>query len=390
MPLKTEKKHVLVLAYSFLDRDPRVRRQLVALRKKYRITAAGFTDPMLDGVDFIQIGTDEKWSTWRQLFRLNKIFKRLQLYQLIYWDAQKKLDLARLKEGGCYDAVLANDVDTLPVAFALVGKKRVLADVHEYSPRQFTDNPLWIKTRQPMLTFLCRHYLGKAEKITTVCESIAREYEREFKTRPIDVLRNCAPYYDLNPQQHQEKLRIIHHGISSPSRKIENMIKVMDFVDNRFTLDLMLVNTSDAYYAFLQKEVEKRKNVRLIDPVSVEDIIPFSNAYDIGFFLAEAITYNLKVTLPNKIFEFIQARLALAVGVSIEMRNLVDKHQCGVGLLSVDPQKNADVLNALTAEDIAEFKKNSNSAAKEESFENERAKLFKILDPIVDGLDSSC
>lgn len=114
---------MLVLAYSFLDRDPRVRRQLVALREKYRITAAGFTDPMLDGVDFIQIGTDEKWSTWRQLFRLNKIFKRLQLYQLIYWDAQKKLDLASLKEGGCYDAVLANDVDTLPVAFALVGKK---------------------------------------------------------------------------------------------------------------------------------------------------------------------------------------------------------------------------------------------------------------------------
>lgn len=390
MPLKTERKHVLVLAYSFLDRDPRVRRQLVALREKYRITAAGFTDPMLDGVDFIQIGTDEKWSTWRQLFRLNKIFKRLQLYQLIYWDAQKKLDLARLKEGGCYDAVLANDVDTLPVAFALVGKKRVLADVHEYSPRQFADNPLWLRTRKPMLTFLCRHYLSKADKITTVCESIAREYEKEFRTKPVDVLRNCAPYFDLHPQQPQEKIKIIHHGISSPSRKIENMIQVMDFVDNRFTLDLMLVNISDEYYEFLQEEAEKRENVRLIPPVSVEDIIPFANAYDIGLYLLEPLNYNQEKALPNKLFEFIQARLALVVGVSVEMRNLVDKHQCGVGLTSADPRKCAEILNGLTVEDVITFKKKSNSAAKEESFENESVKLFSILDSIVDGPDSSC
>ncbi|RDU62817.1 hypothetical protein CQA43_06185 [Helicobacter ganmani] len=71
------------------------------------------------------------------------------------------------------------------------------------------------------------------------------------------------------------------------------MIETMDYVDSRFHLDLMLVpNYQRDYYQTLQAMVEKRKNVRILPPVSFEEIIPFSTQYDIGFYILKPANFN--------------------------------------------------------------------------------------------------
>jgi uncharacterized UPF0146 family protein len=67
--------------------------------------------------------------------------------------------------------------------------------------------------------------------------------------------------------------------------------------------------------------------------------------------------------LPNKFFEFIQARLAIAIGPSPEMAAIVKEHDLGVVADDFTPQALAAKLNALTVDDIMHYKHNANKAA---------------------------
>ena len=112
--------------------------------------------------------------------------------------------------------------------------------------------------------------------------------------------------------------------MASKERGIEKMIEMMEYLDSRFTLDLMLVKTADEeYFKNLESQVSQTKNTRIIPTVPFEEIIPFTSQYDIGFYILQPTNFNGYNALPNKFFEFIQARLAIAIGPSPEMSKYV-------------------------------------------------------------------
>ena len=180
-------------------------------------------------------------------------------------------------------------------------------------------------------------------------------------------------------------IKIIHHGYASPDRCIEIMIETMDYVDNRFSLDLMLVaNWNLEYYEELKAMAQNRNNVRIIPPVAFEEIVPFSSKYDIGMFLVPPTTYNLQMCLPNKFFEFIQARLALAIGPSPEMAKYLTAYDLGIVAPNFTPQSMAKALNALTKEQILIYKENANKTAKILNATKEGEKLLNIIERVLD------
>ncbi|KAB0574312.1 glycosyltransferase family 4 protein [Helicobacter pullorum NCTC 12824] len=182
----------------------------------------------------------------------------------------------------------------------------------------------------------------------------------------------------------ENSIRIIHHGMASPDRYIHKMIEVMDYVDSRFTLDLMLVATYyQDYFETLQQMAAERQNTRIIPIVPFEEIIPFTSQYDIGMFLVPFSTFNLKMCLPNKFFEFIQARLAIAIGPSPEMSKYVKTYNLGIISKDFTPQSMAESLNKLTKEEILQYKENSNKAAKILNAQKEGEKVLKILEEVL-------
>ena len=182
----------------------------------------------------------------------------------------------------------------------------------------------------------------------------------------------------------KDKIKIIHHGYASPDRKIEGMIETMDYVDSRFRLDLMLVpNHQQDYYQTLQAMVEKRKNVRILPPVPFEEIIPFTSQYDIGFYILKPANFNHLYALPNKFFEFIQARLMIAISPNPEMARLVKQYDLGIIAKDFSPQEMAKSLNSLSKEQILQYKENANKTAKILNAEKEGEKLLGILEEVL-------
>ena len=184
-------------------------------------------------------------------------------------------------------------------------------------------------------------------------------------------------------QTKPDKIRMIHHGGSSPSRRLECMIKTMDSVDERFHLDLMLIKSNARYYKKLKKLTEKRNNVRLIPPVQFREIVKTLNRYDIGFYLCPPTSFNTKYMMPNKLFEFVQARLALAIGPSTDMSSFVRENLLGIVSENFSPKSMAKALNALSISEIDQFKKNADKAAYLFNSDVNEKKILEIINQIL-------
>jgi len=108
------------------------------------------------------------------------------------------------------------------------------------------------------------------------------------------------------------------------------------------------------------------------------------NQYDIGMDLLPPNSLNNRFTLPNKFFEFIQARLAVAIGPSPEMAKIVNQYGCGVVSGDFSPESLARELSALTSRRIDGLKLRSHEAAKDLCFERSAEILFAEIDRLLE------
>lgn len=104
--------------------------------------------------------------------------------------------------------------------------------------------------------------------------------------------------------------------------KSKKMIWLMDHLDDRFEMYLMLVPTDQDYLTELKKLAGNRA-VEFLPTVPTQQISTFINQFDLGLFIVEPVNFNYTHALPNKFFEFIQARLGIVIGPSPEMKRIV-------------------------------------------------------------------
>ena len=101
-----------------------------------------------------------------------------------------------------------------------------------------------------------------------------------------------------------KKIRIIHHGIASSSRKLELIVEMMKFLDNSvYELNLMLVSsTFSSLYLRKLKTIAKGLNIVFLKPVSRNRLVKFCNQFDIGIHCFPPSNFNIKYGLGNKFF----------------------------------------------------------------------------------------
>jgi hypothetical protein len=195
------------------------------------------------------------------------------------------------------------------------------------------------------------------------------------------VVTNAPPYQKLQPSPVKGGvIRMIHHGVAISSRQLEKMIEMMKFLDERFRLDFMLMVSDYAYLDHLKKLAANDDRIQFVSPVAMNEIPVICNQYDIGVFLLPPINFNYLNALPNKLFEFIQARLAVAIGPSPEMQRLVRQFDCGIVAEDFTPQALARSLSDLTVERIQYFKQQSHCAAKELCAEQNAKAIIDLVE----------
>ena len=353
------KKKVLILSFTDATRDPRVYRQLQTLNEEYQLTVIGFGDPGMDGVAYFPVSHHPSTSIAERCYRATTLLLgkyepylhgRYRVLAEEAWDAR-------------YDCVIVNDLEPLPLGFALSKGAPVVFDAHEYYPEESADWKRRFFFQRPSYN-LCEKWLSACAAMMTVSEGLAKKYCEEFQVNPLLVYN--TPYSCELPMKKvkEDTIRIIHHGGASRARKLEKMIELVPLLDKRFHLDLMLVPSDPGYLEELQEKGKRIPRLRFIAPVPMPEIATKLNSYDIGLYLLEPSCFNEVYALPNKFFEFIQARLCLAVSPTQGMGPFVKKHGLGVVSEDFSMLTMATALNALSTDDIFRYKHNSDTASR--------------------------
>ena len=379
-------KSILILCFSKLQHDARVSRQIDFLKKTYRITAVAFDGLPDPGVELIKIDRP-KLSLFRKAFLSFFLILRIHptAYRLLHGHPPLRRKLADRQ----FDLIIANDIEALPLAFDIDPTANVLFDAHEYAPRHFEDKLSWRIFFQPFNLYLCKKYIPKVKAMTTVGTGLANEYHKHFSVDPV-IITNATAYHEIVPSPIKPNtIRMIHHGGATVSRKLELMIELMRHLEERFTLDLMLIvpelasSKTKNYINRLRTLADGDPRIRFLPPVKSLEIVAFINRYDLGLFLLPPVNFNYANTLPNKLFDFIQARLGIAIGPTPEMAEIVNSYKIGVVSKDFSPESLAFELNKLSSSDVEQFKLNTSRPARERSAESNKIKLLELVNKIV-------
>ncbi|GAA1129360.1 glycosyltransferase [Arthrobacter flavus] len=361
------KPRLLLLCFSPLRRDPRVLRQLKVLRDDYDVSTCGFGPAPDDVVEHYEIPDSSKgW--WPVELAMAGAYVLTRQFARFYRNEPRVKAALELVPQGHFDVIIANDLNTVPLASMLRPTKGFHADLHEWEPRVPGSGPVWFFINHPYIQWQLRQ-LKRASSATTVAQGIADAYSDTYGVRA-GVVTNAADYADLSPTETTTPLRIIHSGGASKARRIDVMIDAMRGVDNA-TLELMLVSYGDNIIETLKEYAAGMPNVTFREPVGYADLVTTLNDYDLGMHLLAPTSFNNKMALPNKLFEYVQARLGIIIGPSPEMARIVNEHDLGVVSDDFSAESLREVIQSLTAEHVAKYKQNSHNAA--EALSSERA-----------------
>lgn len=356
---------ILILCAANPALNPRPNRMIKLLQNKHEVWAMGIDTTPIEGIETFSYPAYKKRGLLEE-FKLyvDVLFSRWQ--NLIY--TNNRLEIVKVLKSHSFDIIICHDLVLLPIVLAHKGNAKILFDAREFYPAQNTTNLRWCLLFARFNHYLCKTYLRDCDSIITVSEGLKNRYKRDYGV-DCELFLSLPYYHNIIPKTaNPNDIKLIYHGAANPNRKIQNTIKIIDYLEPRFSIDLMLVNTDENYMQYLKKIVHKRqlqgKKIRIIPPVSFSDIIPFSSLYDIGLYNIAPSTFNLKHALPNKFFEYIQSALALAITPNTQLAPFVKKYNNGVISKDFKPSSIAQTINALDIETIQKYKKNSQEAAK--------------------------
>ncbi|MDO9591503.1 MAG: glycosyltransferase family 1 protein, partial [Microcella sp.] len=264
---------LLIISFSNIARDARVLKQVALFRDDYAVTTCGFGEAP-DGVaDHVQIP--------RGLTAAKPYSKLLQLrlFRVAYWRQSGPQWVQGALRGRKWHAVLANDPESLPVAFALAPAALVHADLHEYSPRMREHWPKWSRINRPYYEWLIRRFAARAASRTSVSQGLIDEYRRVFGIE-VGLVTNAAPFQSLEPRPTGSPIRLVHSGGALQHRGLEEIVDGVARSTADVTLDLYLVPTDPALIERLRADACDR--VTIHDPVPYAELAALLNTYDVG------------------------------------------------------------------------------------------------------------
>lgn len=371
------KEKMLILTTRMLHNGPRMIREFSTFQDEFDITAIGKTKPVNDNIVYKNID-DFKPLRTKILNKLCRLLFYKAITSRIY---ENYPDIEKYIEKNQFKVIIIHESNFLPLIYRLKKKLNFVAiyNAHEYHPLEFEENPEWVKTEGKYQYALYRKYLNTVDLLVNVCDGIAEKCEKEFQKASL-VIPNVAMLSPIKPAiNNEEVIRMIYHGSIIKSRGLETMLDIARILGKKYTLDIMAVRSANnrEYVDSLEQYAADIKNVTFIDPVPFNEIISKINTYDIGLYMLMPVNFNNYYALPNKLFEFIQAKLAIAIGPTVEMKKVVEKYDLGVVSDDFTAENLAAKIKAISWEDINRYKQNAVAASVIENAEHYSAIYLK-------------
>lgn len=361
---------LLIISFSNLSSDARLLRQIGAFADTYEVVTAGWGPAPVGAGTHIVLPQPPSGRSRKLRMHVESLLLRLRLYRLIHATSPLHRAARRVLRGVRADVVLANDIDAAPLAYDVAPARHVHVDLHEYFPGLHDDNPRWARLRGPYNAWLVRRFAAPAASTTTVAEEIAVRYQA-LGLSP-GVVTNASRHRDLPVREVSRPIRLVHSGVALQGRHLETMIEAVALSSADVELTLHLMPNDAPYIERLRaRAAEIGPRIRVLPPVPQAELVDTLAGHDVGIHILPATSTNHRLALPNKFFDFVQARLGVIVGPTAAMAGATERYGFGVVTRGFTAEDVAETLDGLTMEQIAVWKANADRAAVDLSAERQ-------------------
>ncbi|MFM9056467.1 MAG: glycosyltransferase [Bacteroidota bacterium] len=370
MPLQ-----IIISATSDLLSDQRVHRTASALKE--------------DGHKILVIGrrlrnSPELPARRYRCFRMRLPVERGPLFYLFF-----NLKLAWMLLWSKTDVLYSNDLDTLPANYLISRLRKIplVYDSHEY----FTGVPeLTNRPRvQGIWKWLERHMVPNLTHCITVNAGIAKLYFDEYGV-PFNVIRNVPePTTIALPERSilrkslglpNEKPILILQGAGiniqrGAEEAVESMQHLADYL-------LLIVGSGDVIPQLKQKVITDglSDRVRFVDRMPPAELKRFTAAADIGLSLDKDTNINYRYSLPNKLFDYLHARIPVVASNLPEVAAVVTQYQVGKVIADHTPEHIAACIREVhQGLENGMYKNGIEKACSELNWNEERKHLLQLI-----------
>lgn len=176
--------------------------------------------------------------------------------------------------------------------------------------------------------------------------------------------------------------RLFFQGIFALDRNNLELIEAMESLRGKATLTFQGWGPDEENYRKLIAELGLEDTVQIIDPAPPLEVVSHASNFDIGVINSKCIDDNFKNTLPNKLFDYMAAGLAIASTDLPAIQAIVEKEDCGITYAQKGARHTAEVLLELVSDPvrIARYKENALKAATTYSWGAQEVKLVELYD----------
>lgn len=289
------------------------------------------------------------------------------------------------------NCLLSNDLDTLLPNFWISKLKRVplIYDSHEY----FTEVPELVgrpKVQRVWKRIEC-YVLPKMKEMITVCQSIADLFHEKYGIK-VHVIRNIPMRKMLPaPASHEEvgldptkHILVLQGSGINIHRGSEELLDAMAYLDD---CQLVIIGGGDVLPILKEKVAANNwdDRVKFFPRMPYQKMMAITQLAELGFTLDKDTNLNYRFSLPNKLFDYIQAGVPIVASHLTEIERIITHYNIGTFIENHDVETIAKTIkNALNDEkSLALWKNNLIFAAQELCWENEEESLLKIYEKYV-------
>lgn len=307
----------------------------------------------------------------RMLFDKGKLFYAEHAFRLFWFLLFRKADI-----------YLSNDLDTLLANYwaSFFRRKTLVYDTHEY----WTEIPELLQrpgTRKMWLR-LEKWLFPRVDKAYTVNQSIADIYSAKYGLEVVSI-RNLPLRKPLPPARAEPGNILLYQGALNVGRGVDLMIKAMHHLPE-YRLWIIGFGTEDQRLPELMRAEGLEDRVKFFGFVPFAELSQYTVQAAVGLSLEADMGASYHYALPNKVFDYVQARVPVIASDLPEMKRVVEAQ--GIGrLLPADrrtPEALAELVRAMCA-DAAQwqtYRQACDQAAGILCWEREKGKLLEIFD----------
>jgi len=311
---------------------------------------------------------------------LVKIYRPVAFFQY-YWHT---LRIVKTSPGDIYHC---HDLNTLLLGYMA---KRRYGGKLVYDAHELTTELVYISRPEKMVWRVLEWFLiRRADEVIATGTYRAEYLAKRYKVAAPTVILNCPPLpvAEVHNRALRQKLGledetvpvILYQGNFVEGRGLDKLVLAVAHL-NRGVLVLMGWGKLEGELRRLVKKMGVERRVFFTEPVAPDRVVYYCISATVGVVIYRRNSLNNYYATPNKLYEYIHAKLPVVSSDFPALKEVVEGYSLGYTFDPEEPESIAEAINRVLADEqrYNTMKKNALEAAKIFNWETESRKLLEV------------